>query len=194
MKRIIIGLLVGLALIWSGCQANTYSKLRSKEKKLIKNYISRNNLVILEDEPAADHVWAENEYYHGQITYYGDYYFHLIKRGDSVRIDSISPSQIDTVDQQIVSGDVIVARYKQFGLTENPDTTSYWTTLDSAYPFEFHYGNTSECSAVGWHLAIKLMKYSDSQCEIICPSKLGFSDDEDAVTPYVYILKMKIKP
>ena len=64
---------------------------------------------------------------------------------------------------------------------ELPDTT------------EFHYGNTSDCDCVAWHVAVKLMKYPESQCQVIVPSKLGFSDDQTTVTPYVYILKIKVK-
>lgn len=73
------------------------------------------------------------------------------------------------------------------------DTLSYWTTLDQAYPVEFHYMNTSECEIIAWHEAIRLMKYPNSQCEIIVPSKLGDSNAQDSVTPYVYILKIKVK-
>ena len=78
-------------------------------------------------------------------------------------------------------------------LKENADTMSYWTTLDQAYPREFHFNNTVDCECIGWHVAVKLMKYSDAQCEIIVPSKLGFTEDQTSVTPYVYILKIKIK-
>lgn len=191
MRKNIFWLLALMALIAAGCGSNTYSKLRNIEDKLIENYLSRNELVILTEEPDADHVWAEKEYYlvHG----YDNLYFHLISRGDSVRIDSISPTENDTVDLSIIANDVIVARYKKFALTENADTLSYWTTLDQAYPTEFHCGNLNECDAVAWHLAVKLMKYPESQCQIIVPSKLGFSDDQTSVTPYVYILKIKVK-
>jgi hypothetical protein len=122
-------------------------------------------------------VWGEKEYY--KVKGYDDFYYHLIQRGDTA--------------QEVLSNDLIIMRYKKFALTENADTLSYWTTLDQAYPLEFHYGNTTECQAVGWHMAIKLMKYADSQCEIICPSKLGFDVDNTSVTPYVYILKIKVK-
>ena len=37
------------------------------------------------------------------------------------------------------------------------------------------------------------MKYPDAQCEMIVPSKLGSSNDQTTVTPYVYILKIKVK-
>ena len=191
MKRVIFFWLTGMALLVSGCSQNTYSNLRDKEDKLIANYISRKGYTILYEEPDINHVWEKDEFY--KVVGYDNLYFHLIERGDSIRIDSISPTKVDTVDLKILTNDLIVVRYKQFGLTENADTMSYWTTLDQAYPMEFHYGNTTECSCIGWHLAIKLMKYPDSQCEIIVPSKLGFEVDNTTVTPYVYIMKIKRK-
>lgn len=191
MKKTVLMQLTGLVLLTTGCNNNSYNSLRNAEDRLIANYINRNELVILTEEPAIDHVWAEKEYY--QVKGYDNFYFHLIERGDSIYVDSISPTRIDTMDLTIMSNDVIVARYKQFTLTENADTLSYWTTLDQAYPFEFHFGNTSECESVAWHVAVRLMKYPDSQCEIIVPSKLGFSNEQSSVTPYVYIIKIKVK-
>jgi len=191
MRKTIFLALTGLVLLATSCNNNTYSRLRDQEDKLIANYISRNNLQIVTEEPAKDHVWGEKEYY--KVKGYDNFYFHLISRGDSVRIDSVGKATPDTVDLKIVSNDLIVARYKQFQLTEYADTLSYWTTLDQAYPYEFHYYNTSECEIVAWHLAIGLMKYPDSQCEIIVPSKLGDSNAQSSVTPYVYILKIKVK-
>lgn len=191
MKKSILLSLVSLIIIASGCSSNTYSRLRDQEDKLIANYISRNNLQILKEEPSIDHVWGEKEYY--KVTGVDNFYFHLISRGDSVRYDTISPTKIDTVDLEIIPNDLIVARYKKFGLTENADTLSYWSTLDQSYPYEFHYTNLSECEATAWHLAIRLMKYPESVCEIIVPSKLGFNAEQSSVTPYVYILKIKVK-
>lgn len=191
MKKKIVYLLMVVVAVATGCNNNTYSNLRDKEDKLIANYISRNGLVIVNEEPAMDHVWGEKEYY--KVKGYDNFYFHLISRGDSIYVDSISPTQQDTLDLTIVANDVIIMRYKQFALTENADTLSYWTTLEQAYPYEFHYFNTSDCECVAWHLAVQLMKYPDSQCEIIVPSKLGFSNEQSTVTPYVYILKIKVK-
>ena len=37
------------------------------------------------------------------------------------------------------------------------------------------------------------MMYTNAECQIICPSKLGFTADQNSVTPYCYIMKMKIK-
>ena len=198
MKKIFVishwSLVVGIAalgLILTGCSNTSYNSLRNAEDKLIANYISRNQLNILKTEPAADYVWGEKDYY--QVPEVDNFYFHLRYRGDSVRIDSVSPTRFDTVDLEIMANDLIVLRYKQFDLTENPDTISSWTTLDQAYPYEFHYGNTADCEAVGWHLAVKYMKYPGSECQIIQPSKLGFSAEQNSVTPYCYILKIKVK-
>jgi len=174
-KRIVFFLLTGIIML-TGCQSNTYSSLRDKEVKLINNYISRNNLNILAEEPAEDYVWGEKDYY--RVDGYDDMYFHLRRRGDST---------------EVVANDVIVTRYKKFELTENADTLSYWTTLDNPYPTEFQYGNLTSCEAEGWHIAVKLMKYSGAECEIIIPSKQGFEADQMSVTPYVYIMHIKIK-
>ena len=178
MKKILFLVLIAMSLIIAGCASNAYSSQRRQEDRLIENYISRNKLNILKTLPPDDYVWGEKDYY--QIPGVDDLYFRLVARGD-------------TSGYKVVSNDLIVARYKKFALTENADTLSYWTTLNQPHPMEFHLDNLTECEAEGWHRAIKLMKYSDSQCELIVPSKQGFVEDQTSVTPYVYILKIKIK-
>ena len=164
-------------MVLSACQSNTYSSLRKKEVKLIENFISRNQLNIIETAPEEDYVWGEKDYY--KVEGYDDMYFHLRQHGDT----SLS----------VVANDIIVTRYKKFQLNEGADTLSYWNTLDQPYPYEFQYGNTSSCECVGWHIAVQLMKYSGAECEIIVPSKQGFDADQMSVTPYVYIMHIKIK-
>ena len=188
MKRNILFALIALTTICVGCNNNTYSSLRNKEDKLIANYISRNHLNILTTKPAIDYVWGEKDFY--RVAGYDNLYFRLISRGDSIWVDTIDN---DTTDLTILANDLVVVRYKQYELTENADTMSYWTTLDQAYPYEFHYANTTECEAVAWHLAVRLMKYPESQCELIVPSKQGFLADQNSVTPYGYIMKIKVK-
>jgi len=201
MKHFVFFVLSCLAVIATGCSSNTYSSLRNQEDKLIANYISRNQLNILTEEPAEDYEWGEKDYY--RVSGYDDLYFHLIKRGEHYRIDSISPTETNEVDQTILRNNVVVTRYKKFQLIEDADTLSYWTTLDQAYPYEFYYGitsgssdgNTKICESIGWHEAVRLMKYPRAECEIIVPSKQGFSDDENTVTPYVYIIKIvQVRP
>ena len=176
MKKSVILLLTGVLLLTAGCSSNTYNNLRKVEDKLIANYISRNQLHILYEEPELTYEWSEKDYY--KVSGYDNLYFHLRHRGDSA---------------DIVVNDVIVTRYKKFALIENADTLSYWTTLDQAHPYEFRYGDLSSCDAEGWHVAVRLMKYPDSECEILVPSKQGFSDDQTSVTPYMYIIKIKKK-
>lgn len=187
-KKLYMGLCFFLLI---SCNQSSYNSLRNAEDKLIANYISRNHLNILTEEPGNDYVWGDKDFY--KVPEGDNFYFHLIHRGDSIRIDSVSPDRRDTIDLSIVRNDLIVLRYKQFALTENADTLSYWTTLDQPYPIEFHYLNTAECEAVGWHLAVKYMKYPNSECLIIQPSKLGFSAEQNTVTPYGYIMKIKVK-
>ena len=187
--------LVGLVTLMIGCTGQTYSRLRNKEDKLIHNYLRRNQINILHKLPAND-VWGEKDYY--KVPGYDDLYFHLDVRGDSVYIDSVSPTQIDTIDQTILRNDIVVTRYKKFALTVDADTLSYWTTLDQPHPYQFYYaitsgvsdGMTEICESLGWQEAVRLMKYPGSQCEIIVPSKQGFAVDETTVTPYVYIIKI----
>ena len=192
MKKSILLWLVGVVIIAAGCNGNTYSRLRDKEDRLIANYLSRNNYTIVTEEPDDNHVWGEKEFY--KVKGVDNLYFRLISRGDSVLVDSLSDGKKDTLDLSIVANDVIIARYKRWELTENADTLSYWTTLEQAYPYEFHYLNTTECEATAWHLAVGLMKYPNSICEIIVPSKLGFSAEQTTVTPYAYLLKINVKP
>ena len=199
MRKNIIFLLIGVGLLLTGCAGNTYSGLRDQENKLIDNYIRRNAINVLKTEPAVDYQWKEKDYY--EVVGYDRLYFHLVKRGDSTYIDSVSPTRVDTIDRTILVNDVIVTRYKKFSLTENADTLDYWNTLNEAHPYEFFYGitsgtptgKTSICEALGWHIAVQLMKYPDSECIIIVPSKQGFDSDETSVTPYGYRLKIKVK-
>lgn len=183
MKKLSFFLLITIGLLIAGCSANTYSSLRSREDGLIGSFIHRNQLNIIYELPEND-VWGEKDYYKvpkGRYGNYDDLYFHLIKRGDSTR--------------EVKINDIVVTRYKKFQLEEGADTLSYWNTNDTPAPYEFVYGPVSGsgkiCESIGWQEAIRLMKYPDSQCEIIVPSKQGFNEDEMSVTPYVYIIWLK---
>lgn len=187
MKRILILIAAAACLVLTGCNKNSYSQQRKAEDKLIENFIARHNINVLTEEPADDYVWADNDYL--LVPGYDNFYFHLRQAGDSLLIENGDTTHIDEVQSQ----ETIVMRYRKFALTENADTLSYWSTLDQAYPTEFQYMNTSSCEATGWHVAVKYMRYSNAECQIICPSKMGFTADQNSVTPYCYIMKMKIK-
>ena len=164
--------LAGLAACTS---ATAYSTQLKNEKKLIADYIKRNHITIIYEEPAYD-KWQPNEYLE-----VGDYcYFNLTKMGD-------------TMTDSIETGDVIEMRYRKYTLDVNSDTISYWSTNEVSHPIEFQYNVSSTSSCSGWHYALKYMRYSGAEGKLICPSKLGFTEDGNSVTPYGYDLKFKVR-
>ncbi len=153
----------------------SYGNELQAEKKLIEDYIKRNNIVIVKIEPLINE-WGENDYY--EIDDY--LYYHLVDPGD-------------TTSAPLAYGDNISLRYRRYTLNEYSDTLSAWTTSDSASPVEFRMGTSSSKTCEGWLQAVGYMMYNNAQCRIICPSKLGFSDATNSVIPYVYDLKIKVR-
>ena len=165
-----------LLLIVAGCKNNNvYKDLLKQEEKLIEEFIKRNKIQVVKEQPE---VWGENVYW--KVPDYDDFYFHLVAQGD-------------TTQPEVKENDIVLVRLKQYGLEAYTDTISCWTTLDSPEPIKLQYLVASENSCTGWQLAIKYMKYTGAECKIICPSKLGFEEANSSVTPYGYDLKIKIK-
>lgn len=177
-------MLVLAALVVSCKNANSYSNDLKKEKELINDYINRNHIKIIYEEPAYGE-WKDDEYLE-----LGDYcYFHLSKPGERMTISEAG----DTVyADSIASGDRVIVRYRQYTLNVHPDTISYWTSNDSPYPIEFQYGVSTDLSCTAWHYALRCMKFSGAEGKLICPSKLGFDEASETVTPYGYDLKFRI--
>ena len=165
-----------ISFLFAACNnGNIYSDLLKEERKLIESYIQRQGITVVTEEPTE---WAENVYW--KIPDYDNFYFHLVERGD-------------TTQDSITNGEYVLLRFKRYTLDAYADTLYNWNTLDSPNPIKLQYMVNSEQSCTGWQIALKYMKYHDSQCKIICPSKLGFSDENSSVTPYGYDLKIKIK-
>jgi hypothetical protein len=107
----------------------------------------------------------------------------------------------DTQGDSIQAGNLAIIRFKSITLTTPPDTISNWNVIDFPFPPQFVYG-TENYACEAWLIAIALMKYQNSEAEIIAPSKTGFnsynhayamanwgvSDDGQTVTPRRYIL------
>lgn len=177
MKRLWIIGACFLAIVLVGCKGTTYSKLLKEEKKQIKNYISSQGIRVLDEMPE---VWGEKDYY--AIPGYDNIYIHIIT------------DEMDSTSNPAELGAEIVLRYKKYSLKAYSDTIRYWTTDDGGAPIEFQLGNSADpFYCAGWTLAIQTMKYSGGHCYLICPSKLGFVEDNSSVTPYGYELKFKIK-
>lgn len=176
MKQItIFALLMSIAFVLIGCNNNTYSDDLKEEQKLIENFIQRQGIQVVTEEPSE---WADNVYW--KLPDYDNYYFHLVQRGD-------------TTSAELEAKDKVLLRYRQYTLDAYADTISYWTTLDSPNPVEMQYMVSSQASCTGWQLALQYMKYSGAECKIICPSKLGFTDQNSNVIPFGYDMKIQIK-
>ena len=169
-------LLMSMTFILIGCNNNTYSDDLKAEEDLIESFIKRQGIKVVTEEPTE---WTENLYW--KLPDYDNFYFHLTERGD-------------TTLAELEAKDKVLLRYRQYTLDAYADTISYWTTLDSPNPVEIQYLVQSSASCSGWQIALQHMKYSGAQCKIICPSKLGFSDQNSYVIPYGYDMKIQIKP
>ena len=171
-------ILLFLCLLLAGCKGDTYSKQIQQENKIIDNYITREGIHILSEEPALKHgqSWGAKDYV--ALEGYDHLYFHL-------------SSPVDTLAKKISAGDHVNLRYIKYGLGTYSDTVSRWTTDDAGEPIDLVVGDYSDTeSCVGWHLAIIHMGYSGAECKIICPSTAGFSADNSSVTPYGYDIKI----
>ena len=161
-----------LLMAMVACESETnYSQLLKAEEELIDSWLTRNEIVVLDEFPV-DTVFGANEMYHFEEGIY----FQLIEKG---------------VGDTLRTGDKLVLRYRQSTLDEFPMVEDYWTTQDRPYPNEIIYGSlTNSCE--GWQKAFELMKKSEAHARIIVPSKLGRDDSE--VIPYVYELKIRRVP
>jgi len=169
-------LLFVVAIQLSSCiDKSNYAEQLKDEKELIANYIIRNKINVIDTFPKTA-SWGENDYYLDSKGVY----FHLQNVGDGT----------DTLSKY----NQVSFRYKEYELTENPDTISFWTSNDSPYPATFIYGDgnyTNICEA--FHIAAFYMKHNEAEAKIIVPSKLGFSDNTDAVIPMGYTINMKFQ-
>ena len=188
MKKIQVILLGMVLLVAYGCNNNIYSEQLKRERKLIESFIARHNLQIVDTLPADD-AWGDNVYY--KVPDYDNFYFHMVELGDTTYVNFGDSVCRDNAELQ--AGEIVLLRFDRYTLDEPSDTVWFSSTLDSADPVKLQYMVNSENSCTGWQVALKYMKYHESQCKIICPSKMGFSTENSTVTPYGYDLKIKIK-
>ncbi len=178
MKKQIIcsTMIILLSCLAASCTSNSYAESLEKEKELVADYIARNNIRILPEIPE-DGVWGEKDY-----VEIDDYlYFHLSAVGDTASQDSLE------------IGMAVNLRYRRYTLDIYADTVSYWTTMEAPNPISFRYGTSSSATCTGWLKALPYMKYNNAEAKIICPSKMGFSEEQSTVTPYGYDLKIQLK-
>jgi len=175
---------VSFVALFSACTDKvTYAEQLASEKSLISDFISRNNITVVETLPKLD-KWPDNLYYKSPTGLY----FHLTDKGDKyIEEGKLNPDSLSV-------NDLIVFRYIKYTLGTKPDTATYLNTADSPYPTKFNYYDfTQKQSCKGWHEAVSYMKYHNAQAKIIVYSKLGFSTDQSAVIPYGYDVRILIR-
>lgn len=177
MRRIsyLIAITLITASILASCNDTTYAQELKAEQLLIKNYIKRDSINVLKQEPDSNYVWGKKDYW---LTSTG-LYFHLESKGSGAKLKT---------------SDIVVPRYIQYTLDEVPVTVSHWSTSDDEYPTTFVYGSgsyTSVCTA--FNEAASYMKRNDSEAKIIVHSKIGFTINQSPATPMGYTLKIKIQ-
>ncbi len=166
-----------LMFIFTSCNNDiTYSDQLKTEKALIADFISRNNITVVETEPTSV-PYPKNVYYKTSTGLY----INITDAGD-------------TASDSLEVNDEVVFRYKKYTLEANPDTSFFYNTTDSSYPKTFNYYDFTQTttSCKGWHEAVSYMKYNKAQARIIVYSKLGFTADQSAVIPYGYDVYIKI--
>ena len=160
----------------TSCNQNSYSAKRKAEDKLIADFIERQHINVIYEEPE-DTPWGEKDYL--KVPGYDGLYFHLDAPGD--------PSY--TVKER----DKIYVRYIRYTLDAIADTASYMNTTEQAYPTTFSYSAYETSVPTGWLVAVKYMKHSGASCKIICPSKQGLDTEKNSVTPYGYDMKIQFQ-
>ena len=180
MKKASIYIIFLAVCIFAGCNNNTYSNALKEEEKLIENFIKLQGIQVVNEEPTE---WGDKVYW--KIPGYDNYYFHLVERGD-------------TTKPALKVKDNVLIQYIQYTLNAYADTIRYWNADDyqGATPqIQFTPANMMppENACTGWLIALEHMKYTGAECKIICPSKLGFTNQNSNVIPYGFDMKIKIK-
>ena len=175
MKKISIYILLFMGVALASCNNNTYSNALKEEQKLIENFIARQGIKVVTEKPTE---WGDKVYW--KVPDKDNYYFHLVEVGD-------------TTKPALEAKDKVNLRYIQYTLDAYADTTRFWNSDDQPKPTELQYMVYTESTCEGWQIALEHMQYTGAQCKIICPSKLGFTNQNSNVIPYGYDMKIRIK-
>ena len=175
------------AIVFSACKRNDYAAQFEQERRDIKKYVAEHYNVRDFSKVPKDSIC----YYE---TPENDIYS-LGKDSIYIRINVVG----DTT-KPVNLFDRVQIRYIETTL-DGTRTESYWTILDLLDPLEVIFGNVppsgtqTNANCAGWQTAIRLMKYSEAESEIIVPSKLGvYKNSFPVLTPCHYKFTFKLKP
>jgi len=198
MKKSLSIILI-FAIIFSSCEnKNNYSALVEQERKDIQKYIKDKGIKVY-NYSKSDSVFVDGKTIDNICKYVTDtnVYYSLGTDSIYIRINIVG----DTIQKPVKLNDKVQVRYIETTL-DGLYTESYWTTLDLPYPPVLIFGNIPSAlsgapdntNCAGWQTAIRLMKYSEAEAEIIVPSKLGILKNYTTITPCHYKFYFKIFP
>lgn len=168
--------ILAVGVFFTSCNNDvTYGDQLKNEKALIADFISRNNITVVNTEPTSV-PYPENVFYKTS----SGLYINISDAGD-------------TSSDSLEVNDEVILRYIKYTLNAKADTSSYLNTLESREPVNFNYYDfTQTQSCKGWHEAVSYMKYTNARAKVIVYSKLGFKSDQESVIPYGYDIYLKI--
>ena len=198
MKKSLSIILI-FAIIFSSCEnKNNYSALVEQERKDIQKYIKDKGIKVY-NYSKSDSVFVDGKTIDNICKYVTDtnVYYSLGTDSIYIRINIVG----DTIQKPVKLNDKVQVRYIETTL-DGLYTESYWTTLDLPFPPELTFGDipsafqgaTTNLNCAGWQTAIRLMKYCETESEIIVPSKLGLKKNYESITPCHYRFWFKRLP
>lgn len=178
-KTTYILIILAFLLTFSACnKGERYSDLQKKEENIIKEYIDRNNIQVVEEIPE---TWGANTYYKTP----SGLYFHLVAEGDknvTIKKSALSTVYLWTIEHELDEQKTVLSRK--------------WEPADTfdGNPTKFRYGNPYYATMYGTGLyeAIGLMKNKNSVAKIIVPSFLNTDKYSDILKAVGYELKIAV--
>ena len=182
------------AIIFTACKRNDYAALIEQERRDIKQYIKDNGINVY---TYSNGVFSNNLKKDTVCNFVTDEKWYYLLGEDSIYF---CINTVGNTTQPVKLYDRVQIRYIETTL-DNTRTESYWTTLDLPYPIEVIFGDIppagselTSANCAGWQAAIRMMKYSETEAEIIVPSKLGLYRNYNSITPCHYRFYFKVLP
>jgi len=179
--------LLAVSFAFQACDnTKTYAEMLDEEKNAIKAFIKDSNIVVISQSEfyAQDSMTYDNEY----VQLASGVYMHIVDKGSANLADTIKPN------------DLVLVRFKEYGLIEGEETLS--NLSEPTVVDEFRYTVTSSSIAglftdgymymaygssvpAGWLVALTYVR-DGAHVKLIVPSKMGHQNAQRQVYPYYY--------
>ena len=189
MKKLTLSFfaLLAVSFAFQACDnTKTYAEMLDEEKNAIKAFIKDSNIVVISQSEfyAQDSMTYDNEY----VQLASGVYMHIADKGSANLADTIKPN------------DLVLVRFKEYGLIEGEETLS--NLSEPTVVDEFRYTVTSSSIAglftdgymymaygssvpAGWLVALTYVR-DGAHVKLIVPSKMGHQNAQRQVYPYYY--------